>query len=125
MQVGDKVYLKAVNNNARYDKEVRIEEYEIKKIGRKYFEVWEDNKEWTTVKFNVENKRQVTNYSPNWKLYFSKQEILDDEEKKSIERELSDVFRYSSSKLSLDQLRRIKTIIDENKHSKVDDPDPN
>lgn len=44
MNVGDTVYLKAVGNNARNDKEVRIKEYKITKIGRKFFEVNDDDR---------------------------------------------------------------------------------
>jgi hypothetical protein len=67
LEVGKTVYLKRVGNNARGYKdrpiEDLIEEYQIKKVGRKYFEVWKDEKEYNTVKFYIENYKQVTEYS--------------------------------------------------------------
>lgn len=111
--IGDTVYLKAVGNNARRDKEARIAEFQIKKIGKKYLEVWKSDMEYYTVKFNMEDDfREATNYSPNWKLYFSKQEILDEEEALKITEEIRKVFnRFGRVNLSLDQLRKIKDII--------------
>lgn len=114
MQVGDKVYLKAAGNNARYDKEVRIEEYIIRKIGRKYFEVSSKEHETWTIKFNLENNKQVTNYSADWILYFSKQEIIDEIETDNLTREIRNRFdSWSKVNLTLDQLRRIVEIIRE------------
>lgn len=111
MQVGDKVYLNPYGNKAGYgNKEIR--EYEIKKIGRKYFEVWKDKSEISIIKFHLDNFRQVTNYTPDWRLYFSKQEILDEQEYNQLLEEVTEVFRhYGKPNLSLEQLRKIKDII--------------
>lgn len=118
LQVGNKVYLKPIYNNARYIEDIlnHIKEYEIKKVGRKYFEVWKDNQEWTTLKFHIEDNRQATKYSPDWELYFSKQEIIDEIEHLKLANEIRDSLgKWGMTELSLDQLRRIKTIIDEGK----------
>jgi hypothetical protein len=113
MNVGDKVFLKAVGNNARGRKEVLIEEYQIVKIGRKYFEVSKENSSWT-IKFHIDGKRQVTDYTPDWSLYFSKQEILDEQEVSKLTGSIKKVFdTYGKVNLTLDQLRRINEIINE------------
>jgi hypothetical protein len=115
LSIGLKVYLKPVNNAARYgDKELR--ELIIKKIGKKYFFVGGENQNnerfWT--KFDIEELREVSNYSPDWELYFSKQEILDEQESNDISRDIRLKFGgYGKLDLTLDQLRRIKEIINE------------
>lgn len=112
MQVGDKVYLKAVGNLARHRKEVFIKEAEISKVGRKYFEVGEGHK---PLKFHIEDSKQETGgYIADWELYFSEQEILDEEEFKKLSWEIKSKFdTYGKVQLTLDQLRRIKAIITE------------
>lgn len=112
MQIGDKVYLKPVNNKARNGNE-KIEEYLIKKVGRKYFEVWDGIYDFSSIKFNLETKTQVTNYSPDWELYFSKQEILDEQECNQLTKIIRNKFTgWGKVNLSLEQLRSIKKIID-------------
>lgn len=116
LQVGDTVYLKAVGNNARYDKKIRIEEYKIVKIGRKYFEVNDDTR-YKPLKFRIEDMKQETGgYIADWELYFSHQEILDEEESKNLSWEIKNIFSgYGEVDLTLEQLRRIRDIINENK----------
>lgn len=119
IKVGIKVYLKPVNNAARYGNKEIIEK-EILKVGRKYFFVGikgETTERWMT-KFNIMDLRQVTQYANDWELYFSKQEILDEEEKEEIWRDLRLIFGgYGRPTLSLDKLRRIKEIVSEYKIS--------
>ncbi|TVY10004.1 hypothetical protein FPZ49_10995 [Paenibacillus cremeus] len=112
VQVGDKVYLKAVGNNARGRKEVYIREDIISKVGRKYFEVGDGLR---PLKFRIEDKQQkMGGYIADWQLYFSKQEILDEEEVSKLQWEIRKVFdTLGKIDLTLDQLRRIKTIISE------------
>jgi len=114
MQVGDKVFLKAVNNNARGRKEVLIKEYEIVKIGRKFFEV-NNNPNYKPLKFLIENKKQeMGGYVPDWELYFSEQEILDEIEFNRLFGKIESRFNvYGKVNLTLDQLRRIIKIIEE------------
>jgi hypothetical protein len=112
MQVKDKVWLKPLNNQLRRSKEIK--ECVIKKIGRKYIEV--ENPDWDAdiIKIEIETRREVTKYSPDWELYFSKQELLDEIEKEKLENDIKAIFGcYRGTDLSLDQLRRIKKIIDE------------
>ncbi|MFO1442872.1 hypothetical protein KDN24_06540 [Bacillus sp. Bva_UNVM-123] len=86
------------------------------KVGRKYFFVGSEgaiNQRWMT-KFNIEDLRQVTEYSDDWELYFSEQEILNDEEIEKLSKDIRLKFgSYGKLGLTLDQLRRIKQIISE------------
>jgi hypothetical protein len=116
LSVGLKVYLKPVNNAARYgDKELR--EQVIKKIGKKYFFVGteESNNERFWHKFDIEELNEVTNYSADWQFYFTKQDYLDDIEFNNLSNEIRGKFgSYGRlDDLTLDQLRRIKEIINE------------
>jgi len=113
MEVGQKVYLKPTIY-ARGGKSNEPQEYEIKSIGRKYFYVWKDGNENTVIKFDKDKLEQHNGgYVPVWKLYFSLQEIEDEKEFNSLHNEIERTFRYGGrDKLTLDQLRQIKRIID-------------
>lgn len=111
MQVGDNVYLKPSNNAARRTSEIR--EWKIKSVGRKYFEVWDGERDYSAMKFYIDGLKQVTNYTPDWIVYFSKQEILDENEFFEIFNHVRNTFsRLSKPNLSLQQLRDIKKIMD-------------
>jgi hypothetical protein len=112
LEVGKKVLLKAIGNNARrYSDGEHVEEWEIKKIGNKYYDVWRDNIERTTTKIKIEDNIEKSNFA-GWKAYFSYQEIEEEKEGKLIIKELGNLFSsYGSINLSLDQLRKIKEII--------------
>ncbi|KIN51912.1 hypothetical protein B4146_2240 [Bacillus subtilis] len=86
------------------------------KKGRKYFYVGNTGETETRrmFKFSLEDMREVTEYSPDWELYLSKQEIIDKEEKKKLMSDIRSVFdRWSTADLTLDQLRRVHEIISE------------
>jgi hypothetical protein len=114
LTLGQKVYLKPVNNAARRNSEIR--EQTIVKIGRKYFFVGregETNERFMT-KFSIEDLREVTEYSADWEVYFSRKEILDEEEFAELSRDIRLKFSsYGRLGLTLGQLRRIKEIINE------------
>ena len=111
MQVGDSVYLKPTNNAARRTSEIR--EWKIKSVGRKYFEAWDGKRNSSVMKFHIDGLKQVTNYAPDWVVYFSKQEILDEREFYKLFNSIRTVFDgYSKPNLTLEQLRGIKKIID-------------
>lgn len=115
LSIGQKVYLKPINNAARYGNK-EINEKTILKIGRKYFSVGEEGQtnERFMTKFEIEDLREVTDYSPDWEVYFSEQEILDEEEFNEIARDIRLKFgSYGKLDLTMDQLRRIKEIINE------------
>jgi len=112
MEVGQKVYLKPINNALRYGSEIR--ECVITKVGRKYFYACKSGeREDFATKFSLKTMFNVTTYSPDWEVYLSIQDILDERESE----ELNSVIRkhfdhYGKPKLTLDQLRQIKRIID-------------
>lgn len=113
LKVGLTVWLKPCRNNTRYGIN-ELREYKIKKIARKYFEVWKNDEENSIVKFNIEDYIQATDYTPIWKFYLSKQDILDEQETIQLIIKIRNKFvNYGRVTLSLDQLRRIDTIIDE------------
>lgn len=110
LSVGQTVYIEPVGNAARNGKD--IIETKISKIGTKYIETEHFG---DRTKFNIcDGKEKDTGYGYGYDyiLHLTKQEIEDEWE----ERELMGKFQYgrwTDFHLSLDQLRRIKAIIDE------------
>ena len=115
-QVGDTVYLKPINNQARRSNEVL--EREVKRVGRKYFYVAESKGPFhMEIKIDIATmKEDQGGYLGDWKAYYSLQEIEDEKEKAE---RLLDLRRFFDgpprSQLTLDQLRRIKAITEEGK----------
>lgn len=109
MKKGDKVWLKPTSRNPQTD----IMECVIIKIGRKYIEVAKNINAVSTIKFDIsKNYAQVTSYSPDWMVYFSKQTILDEEETLLLANEIRAVLGdYGPTKIPLDKLREIKNIL--------------
>ncbi len=91
----------------------QITEYIVSKIGKKYFFV-EDNER---LKFDIETlKHTDKNYSQyNVQLYLTEQEIKDKNEMNVLRNKFILASRRKPEDFSLDQLRRIIDIIDENK----------
>lgn len=105
LEIGQKVYLEPTNANSYRNREI-VETY-ITKIGRKYIEL-----EGYYNKFSIEDLCDVSAYSPSWKLYFSKQEIEDKNERNKILDTLHGIFStYGVNKLSLNQLRAVLDIV--------------
>jgi hypothetical protein len=111
LSVGQKVYLRPIGNNARGNNR-EVQERQIKRVGRKYFEAWDGKNQYTITKFYIKDNRQVTNYSADWALYFSRQEILDENERLELTEEIrKTIGHYGSHKLTLEQLRSIAQIV--------------
>ena len=108
MKVGQKVYLKLINKN--YDIETKIIETKIVKVGRKYIYVDVGNPHW---KFYIDDLLEVTCFRQDYQLYFDKQDILDEYEAEDIIRKIRGSIERGQCELSIDQLRRIEKIIDE------------
>lgn len=112
-KVGDELFLV----KSKYSGKGNIYEgpCKVAKVGRKYFYVL-PNGYAREICFRLDNWHGNTEYSSTYNLYPSKQCFLDESEKnklrRDIERFLSD-YRWRKKDLSLDQLRRIKAIIDE------------
>jgi len=102
LEIGIKLYSQCKNE---------IKEHTVTRVGRIYFEVDNDKRRG----FLIENLQfRDPDYSMrNTQLYPTKQEIEDKVEKENLFHKLGRVFlNYSTSKLSLSQLRQIKAIID-------------
>lgn len=110
-RVGDMVYLKPEGNNARYTNS-KTKAGVIDRVGNSYVYVRTENDK--IFKFDKETRYENNGYSATWRLYFSNQEILDEEEVKKISQELQRALNYSAiSTFSLDQLKRIVGILKE------------
>lgn len=108
---GQIVYLETIQRNPT-DRGGKIIEAVVTIVGRKYYTVKHG---WHDLKFEKDTLRQVVECGgPNYNLFPSEQTVHDDRERF----ELYALFRGMAGKyecnLSLDQLRRIKAIIDEN-----------
>lgn len=109
MEVGQVVYLRPVGNQARYSKE--IQQGEITKIGRKYFYV---KISYDEIQFCIQNNLQKNTgygYGRDWDLYFSEQEIFDENEYLQLLGSIQKFFREYQPKVSLEQLRKIASIL--------------
>lgn len=110
-KVGQIVYGKPGVNESRRNKEIL--EGTIEKVGNKYIDVKFGYREF---KYYIEDLKQKTEYTTDFYLYLNKQEIQDEEESSLLTKDIKRKFDgWGKIDLSLDQLRRIKAIIDENK----------
>ena len=112
------MYDLAIGNAARGRTEDKIEEVKVLSIGRKYFVCGESiASKWKQTKYDLETWREVSDYAPDHCLYESLQERADEREKFGILDDLKATFGGWGRRgnLTLDQLRRIKAIIEESK----------
>lgn len=120
---GDTVYVKIeeMSNAARRVKMSmnNIDEWlfegVVVSVGRKYITVkWND---WKEAKFSIEKdyREHYTCGGADYKLYANKQEVLDEKESDIIYSQIREKFSVyrNNHKLSLDQLKRIREIIEE------------
>lgn len=123
LEVGQIVYLKPGINKGRYDKSIK--RGKVLKVGRKYYDVvllinkdGEYVESRSKYKYYISDNTQVTDYCSDYYVYFSEQDILDEQEFEDIHWSISSLFGSVDcvkKSLSLEQLRRIKDIIDEGK----------
>lgn len=116
IKVGQELYIIPVGNLVRpYGKNVR--KGVVTKVGRKYLYVeiegvycGEDG-----ARFNKKTLRSESEYNSPWLAFRSMQEIEDREEVSQLHDEFRQFFGWGgkSRELTLEQLRRIKAIIDE------------
>lgn len=108
-KVGQKVYIEPIRNARR--RSTKIIETEVTKVGTKYVEVLDPRQ----VKFNISDgkqKKDIYASTSDYILHLSREEI-------ELKRERSDLriylarYQWYQSTLSLDQLKRIKAIIEE------------
>ena len=114
IQVGDTLYANPEGFNiSRYRTEPM--EVTVQKVGSKYFTVHsaESPHVFRQKRFHIDTLREASEeYSGEWQIYVSLQEIKNKDESAALNRHLEDFFR-KKNKLSLSQLRRVVAILEE------------
>lgn len=112
MKVGQKVWMRGIGNN----RNLGVVEGEVTKVGRKYFDVAEIRKDgWKfSTQFHIDSLMNVTQYSSCWQVYFNQQDILDEDEKSQLLKDIREAFNYynTDKAFTLSQLRKVKSILD-------------
>lgn len=92
--------------------ENRILRATVTTVGRKYITV--EYRNWPPILFDIEDDfRQLSDYSADYMLFLTEQDIYDYEERRTLFREIHNAFDcFSSEKYSLEQLRKIKEILE-------------
>lgn len=123
-EIGQKVFIRRVQYVVRgINQNERIEEWEISRIGRKYIYAKKENSSIEVAFYESKGKwLEKTDYGISYVLYKSKQEIQDEMEREILIRNISSFFQnyFLKEELSLEQLRKIKEIIDEVRRLKND-----
>lgn len=81
-------------------------EAEVTKVGRKYFYIGRD-------KYYLDTMEVVSEYAPDYEVYFTEQDILDKREKERLYSKIGSTFgSFAKKDLTLEQLRKIQEIIE-------------
>lgn len=126
LKVGQKVAVRIIggSNASRYEN-MSLENIdnwcfdgEVIKIGRKYVTVKFNN--WQEYQFEIEGdyRNKYTAGGADYQLYLSKEEIIEEKESDDLYRDMQTRFSSyggNNGKFTLDQLKRIMSIINENK----------
>ena len=106
LHVGQKLWMVI---SRPHHKNVEPVEVVISKVGKKYFELEDYHRD----KFDIETLRSVNETNYKNQCYFTLQEILDNREFNRISEQLKNIFvGYNEPKLTLEQLRKIKDVIE-------------
>lgn len=109
IQIGQTVYLEPGINKSRYNKD--IIETTVTKVGNKYFQLENNSRK----KYEIDTLKEVSEYCADYYVYLTRQEIEDKNEREKLTSYLRQMFgAYGRVDLTLDQLRRIKKITEEN-----------
>lgn len=109
---GQTVYLLPVRmmkwEYLRIEKQIR--ETKVVTVGRKYITV-----EYLNTKFDITNDfREVTNYSIEYKLYLSKEDIKNDIKRRQMEERINTAFHFPNHvarKMTFDELETVFNIV--------------
>ena len=121
LREGQTVYLWATGRTSA-SKDESIVEAVLQKIGTRYLTVGIGK--YCKYKFDKKTLREATRYSPDYYLYFDRQQIEDERESQQLMSEIHEIIKDNHhahrnhlgyrKNLNLDQLRRIKAILTEN-----------
>ena len=98
--IGQIVYLRRTYKNTHL-----YGESTVTKVGRKYANLANGKR------FNLSNGYEVSNYSPDFKVYSNEQVLKDTIEKETLLKEIRQFFTPHNADLSLTKLRTINKII--------------
>lgn len=104
-KIGQTVALRNDGNRVRYDGRNNYTLGEVTKVGSKILHIGE-------IKIDMETGYQKSNYSPDYQLYDSEQDVLDAIEGEKIISKIKSTFSYGDVNVSIDKLRQIKAILD-------------
>lgn len=106
MKVGQVVFLRPIKYGNAFRRDQSIREATIEKIGRKYVTISEYGQ------FYIEDGSKKTNYTTEYKLYFSKDELDSIIESESLTEKIrSSIPKYGKWNLGIEKLRQIADII--------------
>lgn len=110
-KIGQTLYSLNVGNAAR-NVEQKLTPVVVSAVGRKYFTC---GKGWSETQYYLDTWHEKTDYTARSCLYENEQEWIDDKECSDIESMMRTMFgTFRRIDLSLDQLRRIKSIVEQN-----------
>lgn len=116
---GQEVWLELTGNLAKnLSGDNQVISGEVLSVGTKYVHVQPNGGYGRPTKFDIKSLHEIGDWTGNYSLYLSKQDILDKRESRKLNHRLFDKFSRSHGNnfnLSLDQLRRIVAILDEDK----------
>ena len=116
-KVGDRLFSLNVGNAAR-NSEQKLTPVTVRKVGRKYFTVYKDvykDREDMDIQYHIDSWSENTEYSANSCLYVTEKEHEEEMAAKAILKQIKDFFDWFTGKrykISLDDLSKIKAILD-------------
>ena len=108
-KVGETLYMLNINNAAHHKAQVLVP-VQVSRVGNKYFSVGDGI--YRVKEFTISNWREKTNGSADYRLFEKDQEWFDERDHNALTKSIREAFsHYGKSTLSLDQLRRIQSVI--------------
>jgi hypothetical protein len=105
MEIGQTVYLKPIERGNAYRRDKSVKEAVIEKVGRKYVTVNRYGK------FDIESRMQETNYSSDYELFESKEELYLIMEAEDLQKRIKNSIPHGKWNLDIEKLRHIAAIL--------------
>lgn len=106
IKIGQTVWLRPTEIGNAYRRDKEVKNSIITKIGTKYIHVQGFGE------FFKDSGIEKTNFTPNYKLYYSQNQLRDDLENENLQRRIKEaILRHGKLKLELDKLRKIAKIL--------------